>query len=58
MKWPFAYHSLDTRGHITAPDRACDARCSKLKGLINHVRWPQPDALNEMLGFLKQSSLP
>jgi len=58
MEWPFVYHSLDTAGDIVAPDSACDQQCSKLRGLYNHVRWPKKEALEQMLGFMKEHPLP
>ena len=58
MNWPFEYHSLDTWGHLAPPDRACDARCSKVHGLFDHVRFPRRDAFEAMLRFLASHPLP
>ncbi len=58
MNWPFEYHSLDVRGRITDADRPCDQRCSKIKGLYDHIRWPDRTALEVMLSFFKAHKLP
>lgn len=58
MEWPFAHHNLGTTGHLTAPDAACDGHCGKIKGLYEHIRFPQPDAFDAMLKFLKQHETP
>lgn len=55
--WPFKAYNLDLRGNITAAS-ACDQRCSTIKGLYAHGRWPRTRALEEMLSFLKQHPLP
>ncbi len=55
--WPFEYHNLGFDGSLTA-DTECTASCSKDRGIFEHIRWPQPDALRAMLSFLEQHPLP
>ena len=51
--WPFRYVSLDMKRDTVANTTACTGNCGKVKGIENHVRWPQPSVFEAMLGFLK-----
>jgi poly(3-hydroxybutyrate) depolymerase len=55
--WPFEFHNLGLLGAVTAETR-CAPRCSKERGLFEHVRWPNREALEEMLGFLLRHPRP
>jgi hypothetical protein len=55
--WPFESHNLRLLGAVTA-ETSCAPRCSKERGLFEHVRWPNREALEEMLSFLRRHSLP
>ncbi|HEV8307406.1 MAG TPA: PHB depolymerase family esterase [Methylomirabilota bacterium] len=55
--WPFAFHNLGLLGAVTRETR-CTLRCSKPTGLYEHIRWPNTDALKEMLSFLRRHPLP
>lgn len=57
LQWPFAAYTLDTRGHPTAQTN-CTGKCSRLKGLYCHIRWPDKVAFTHMLEFFKQHPLP
>jgi hypothetical protein len=56
--WPFEFRSLDLKGNAVSPDSPCAASCPTKQGAYEHVRWPQPAVLSQMLDFLKQNSLP
>jgi poly(3-hydroxybutyrate) depolymerase len=56
--WPFEYQSVGLKGNAVPAASACAQDCSKARGLFEHVRWPQPAVLTEMLDFLKQHPLP
>lgn len=56
--WPFDYRSLGLLGNRVRADRACDASCSTVQGIFEHVRWSRTGVLTEMLDFLKQHPLP
>jgi predicted esterase len=56
--WPFEYRNLSLRGRIVSADRTCAAECSTARGIYEHVRWPNRQALRQMLGFLKEHPLP
>ncbi|WNG62055.1 prolyl oligopeptidase family serine peptidase [Archangium gephyra] len=57
QNWPFEYQSLDLRGAATAPDAVPPARSSKLRGLYEHVRWPDQDVFEKALVFLGRHPL-
>jgi poly(3-hydroxybutyrate) depolymerase len=57
LNWPFEYHNLSLRGDLTSAS-SCAQRCSRERGLYEHVRWPKKEALLEMLGFLREHPLP
>jgi predicted esterase len=54
--WPFEYHNLGLRGEITA-DTNCAQNCGKVRGIFEHVRWPNKQALEIMLRFMKEHPL-
>lgn len=56
--WPFEYRNLSLRGRVVAADRSCAQECSTARGIYEHVRWPNRQALRQMLGFLKANPLP
>jgi hypothetical protein len=55
--WPFEYQSLDLHGAATAPDATPPQRSSKLRGLYEHVRWPDRAAFEKALAFLARHPL-
>jgi poly(3-hydroxybutyrate) depolymerase len=55
--WPFEFHNLSFDGSLTS-ETECAASCSKDRGIFEHIRWPQPDALRAMLRFLAEHPLP
>jgi predicted esterase len=56
--WPFEYQSLDLHGAATAPDAAPPERSNKLRGLYEHVRWPDRAVFEKALAFLGRHPLP
>lgn len=56
--WPFEYRNLSLRGRVVSSSRACAQECSTARGIYEHVRWPNKEALRQMLGFLKANPLP
>ncbi len=58
QQWPFEYQSLDFHGAATAPDAGPPAHGSKLRGLYEHVRWPDQAAFEKALAFLGRHPLP
>ena len=56
LGWPFEFHNLDLQGGITT-ETACVPACSKDRGLYEHIRWPDADALARMLAFLREHPL-
>ncbi|HJX27705.1 MAG TPA: prolyl oligopeptidase family serine peptidase [Thermoanaerobaculia bacterium] len=56
--WPFEYHNLGLKGGIVSPDSQCAESCSTARGLYEHVRWPKKGALQKMLSFLRQHTVP
>ncbi|MFY0572312.1 hypothetical protein ACN28E_51925 [Archangium lansingense] len=56
--WPFEYQSLDFHGAATAPGASPPRRGGKLRGLYEHIRWPDQAALEKMLAFLGRHPLP
>lgn len=58
QRWPFKYYSLGLIGKLVAANSECDRLCSREKGLFEHIRWPRKQALEQMLNFLQQHTLP
>src|SRR3712207_1164258 len=58
QQWPFEYQSLDLHGAATAPDAPPPSRVNKLRGLYEHVRWPNQAAFEKALAFLPRHPLP
>ena len=58
LDWPFQYHNLSLLGRIVSNRLSCDAHCTEAQGIFEHVRWPNRNALQTMLDFLRQHPLP
>lgn len=56
--WPFEYQSLDLHGAPTALDATPPRRSGKLRGLYEHIRWPDTAAFEHALTFLGRHPLP
>jgi poly(3-hydroxybutyrate) depolymerase len=58
LDWPFQPYNLGLQGRIVSPHQSCDASCTELQGIYEHVRWPNRTALQSMLDFLRKHPLP
>jgi len=53
--WPFEWYSLWDSGAEAPRSEGCAKNCSKLQGVHDHIRWPQPSVvLNRLLPFFKR----
>jgi hypothetical protein len=51
-----ASRKLPAPGAVTTTT-ACPQTCSKEQGILDHVRWPDTDALVKLLNFLRLHTL-
>lgn len=59
QNWPFRRVDLDWDGKDAGPNAQCVPSCGKVRGLYEHIRWPQKAVLaDQLLAFFKAHPLP